>query len=146
MNLVHFQPWSVADLIQRDFDRRPTRRFTGDNVHAPVSDWAPAMDIIEEKDGFVLRADVPGVAAENIEVSMDDGVLTISGERHAEDRDDFDGLRRFERVSGRFHRRFSLPETADADHIAAKSANGILEVMIPKLAEVQPRRISVEAA
>ena len=146
MNLVRFEPWSIADLMQRDFDRLATRRFGRSDVETPVSDWAPAVDIIEEKDRFLLLADVPGVAPADIEVSMDDGVLTISGERQIERHEEAEGVSRFERVSGRFYRRFSLPETADAEGIAARSANGILEVSIPKLPEVQPRRITVEAA
>jgi HSP20 family protein len=146
MNLVRFEPWSLADLVQRDFDRFAGRRYGRDTVETPVSDWAPAVDIVEEKDRFILRADVPGVAREDIEVAMDDGILTISGQRHTEKHEDAEGVKRFERVSGKFHRRFTLPETADADRIAARSANGILEVTIPKQPEVQPRRITVEAA
>lgn len=146
MNLVRFQPWSINDLMQRDFNRCAARRFGQNDVEGPVADWAPAIDIVEEKDRFLLRADVPGVAASDIDVSMDDGVLTIAGERQTEKHEETDGLRRFERVSGRFHRRFTLPDTADAEGIAARSANGILEVSIPKLPEVQPRRITVEAA
>ena len=146
MNLVRFEPWSIADLMQRDFDRFAVRRAGRDDVETPVSDWVPAVDIVEEKGRFLLRADLPGIAATDIDVSMDDGILTIAGERHAEKHEDAEGLRRFERASGRFHRRFTLPETADAEGIAARSANGILEVSIPKLPEVQPRRITVEAA
>ena len=81
-----------------------------------------------------------------VDTTFEDGVLTISGERKTEKHEDAEGVRRFERVSGRFYRRFTLPETADAESIAARSANGILEVSIPKLPEVQPRRITVEAA
>ena len=77
---------------------------------------------------------------------MEDGVLTISGERHTEKHEEAEGMKRFERVSGRFYRRFTLPETVDAEGISAKSANGILEVVIPKAPEVQARRITVEAA
>jgi HSP20 family protein len=146
MNLVRFEPWSIADLMQRDFDRLAARRFGPNDVETPVSDWVPAVDIVEEKDRFLLRADVPGVTPADIDVSMEDGVLTIAGERHTEKHEDAEGVRRFERVSGRFYRRFTLPETADAEGIAAKSSNGILEVSIPKLPEVQPRRITVEAA
>lgn len=146
MNLVRFDPWSIADLMQRDFDRFATRRYGRPDLETPVTDWAPAVDIVEERDRFVLRADVPGVAASDIDVSMEDGVLTISGERQTENYDDAEGVKRFERVSGKFYRRFSLPETADAEGIAARSANGILEVSIPKLPEVKPRRITVEAA
>ena len=146
MNLVRFEPWSIADLMQRDFDQLAARRYGRNDVETPVSDWVPAVDIVEDKDRFLLRADVPGVAPADIDVSMEDGVLTIAGERHTEKHEDADGIRRFERVSGRFYRRFTLPETADAEGIAAKSSNGILEVSIPKLPEVQPRRITVEAA
>ena len=146
MNLVRFEPWSIADFMQRDFDRlagRRLRRFDGETT---VADWTPAVDIVEDKDGFVLRADLPGVDRDDIEVSMDDGVLTISGERRAEERSEFEGIQRFERVSGRFQRRFSLPDSADADSIKARSVNGILEISIPKRPEVQARRITVEAA
>jgi len=146
MNLVRFDPWSLADLMHGDFDRPATRRFARGDVESPLADWVPAVDIVEEKDRFVLRADIPGVAADDIEVSMEDGVLSVSGQRQAETLDETDGVRRFERATGRFYRRFSLPETANAEKIAAKSANGILEISIPKQPEVQPRRITVEAA
>ena len=146
MNLVRFEPWSISDLMQRDFDRPASRRFVRGETATPAYDWAPAVDIVEEKDRFLLLADVPGVLAEDIDVSMEEGVLSVSGERHSETHDETNGVHRFERASGRFHRRFSLPETADAEGIAAKCANGILEVSIPKLPEVQPRRITVEAA
>ena len=146
MNLVRFDPWSFADLMQRDFDRFAGRRLGRNDLETPVSDWAPAVDIIEETDRFILRADVPGVAREDIDVSMEDGILTISGERQTEKHEETEGVKRFERVSGKFYRRFTLPETADAEGIAARNANGILEVSIPKQPEVQPRRITVEAA
>lgn len=146
MSLVRFEPWSLVDLLQRDFDRlagRPLRHIDGDTT---VADWAPAVDVIEEKDRFVLRADLPGVERDAIEVSMDDGVLLIAGERRAEEQSEFEGIKRFERVTGRFQRRFSLPDTADAEGIKARSVNGILEISIPKRPEVQARRITVEAA
>ena len=146
MNLVRFEPWSIADFMHRDFDRlarRPLRRFDGETA---VADWSPAVDIVEEKDRFVLQADLPGVDRDDIEVSMDDGVLTIAGERRAEERSEFDGVKRIERVAGRFQRRFSLPDTADSEDIKARSVNGILEISIPKRPEVQARRITVEAA
>ncbi len=146
MNLVRFEPWSLSDLMQRDFDRLNTRRFTPRDIVTQAVDWVPDVDIMELKDGFLLHADVPGVVAENIEVSMEEGVLTVSGERAADSHDEIDGMRRFERGTGRFCRRFSLPDSADADGIAAKCADGILEVSIPKMPEVQPRRITVEAA
>lgn len=146
MNLTRFEPWSLVDLMHRDLDRIATRRLEQGDAENPVADWIPAVDIVEEKERFVLRADVPGVNPEDIDVSMDAGVLTVSGERHSESVDDDGDVRRTERSYGRFFRRFSLPDTADADGITAKSRNGILEVAIPKQAVVASRRISVEAA
>ncbi|MDH3375049.1 MAG: Hsp20/alpha crystallin family protein [Gammaproteobacteria bacterium] len=146
MNLVRFDPWSIANLVHCDLDRFATRHVRYNGGDARVADWVPAVDIVEEKDRFVLRADVPGVDRDDIDVSMDGGVLIVSGERRAESRDVAGSVQRFERASGRFLRRFALPETAAADGITARSANGILEVVIPKLPEVQARRINVEAA
>lgn len=148
MNMTRFEPWGLFDLLHRDLDEIAGRRF-GAAIPADgnlASDWVPAVDILEEKDRFVLRADVPGVNPDAIEISMEKGILTVAGERREEANVEFDGLKRIERVSGRFRRRFTLPEVADADNITAKTANGILEVTIPKQPEVQPRRIAVQAA
>jgi len=138
MNIARFEPWSYVDLLNRGIARPAQEQ--ADN------EWRPAVDILENNSRFLLRADVPGVDAGDIDVSMDAGVLTISGVRRSEDSDDSTDVRRIERVAGRFQRRFTLPETADADGITAKCSNGILEVVIPKQAEIQPRRITVEAA
>ena len=149
MNITRFEPWSLINHLHRDLDQIASRRFgiaAGDDNGHTVADWVPAVDIVEEKDRFVLRADVPGVRPEDIDVNMENGVLTVSGERSHEQTESQDGMRRVERVSGKFYRRFNLPESAQADEISAKSANGILEVVIPKQPEVQARRITVEAA
>lgn len=111
-----------------------------------AADWIPAVDVFEEKDRFIVRADIPGVNPADIVVNMDGGTLSISGERHAEDRSEFAGVSRYERATGRFSRRFTLPDSADADGIKASSTNGILKISIPKQPEVQARRITVEAA
>jgi HSP20 family protein len=146
MNIRRYEPWSIFDLMQRDLSPFTGRRSAFRDDDNTVADWVPAVDIVEEKGRFVLRADVPGVDPADIDVSMDSGVLSLSGERHDEKREESEGLKRIERISGRFYRRFTLPETADADGIAASSRNGILEVTIPKLPELQARRITVEAA
>ena len=138
MKIARFEPWPYVDLLQRDLSRATARK--------DPAEWAPAVDIIEEKGRFLLRADVPGVSPADVEVSMDAGVLTVSGVRNAEERSEDTELQRTERLTGRFSRRFTLPETTDADGITAKISTGILEVVIPKLPEVQARRITVEAA
>ncbi len=138
MRIARYEPWPFVDLINRDLNRIASR--------TAGTRWVPAVDIIEEQDAFLLRADVPGVDNADIDVSMDNGVLSVSGERRAEERKEDTGTQRIERATGRFLRRFTLPDTADAKGITAKSRNGILEVTIPKLPEIQARRISVEAA
>lgn len=147
MNITRFEPWGLVDLLQRDLDPFFGRRFvptTAETNGSSVADWTPAVDIVEEKDRYVLRADVPGVKPEDIDVNMENGVLTVSGERHDEKTEETQEMRRVERVSGKFYRRFTLPDTADAEEISARSSNGILEVIIPKQPEVKARRITVE--
>ena len=108
-----------------------------------TSHWRPAVDIKEEADRFVIMADLPGVDPGDIEITMENGVLSIKGERKSEIRDEKEGYKRVERVSGTFYRRFSLPDSADAERIAAKGKDGVLEVSLPKHEKVQPRRIAV---
>jgi HSP20 family protein len=137
------------NLLNRDLDRIVSRQYGipgANDVSDTAADWVPAVDIHEEKDRFVLRADLPGVSPDDIDVNMENGVLSLAGERNEPSSDEIDGLKRFERVSGKFYRRFNLPETADAEGISARSANGILEISIPKAARVQARRIAVDAA
>ena len=146
MNITRFEPWSFVDLLHRDLDRMIDRRTRAAGEESAVADWMPAVDIVEEAGRFILRADVPGVSPDAIDVSMDGGVLSVAGERHAIAPADDSGVQRIERATGRFLRRFTLPETADAEKISARCTNGILEVVIPKTPEVKARRITVEAA
>lgn len=149
MNITRFEPWSLFDVLQRDLDRLAGSRVgyaAGDSNGHSVADWVPAVDIVEENDRFVLRADVPGVKPEDIDVSMENGVLSVSGHRHEETTRESEGVRRLERINGRFYRRFNMPDTANAEEISAKSKDGILEVVIPKRPEVKARRITVESA
>lgn len=151
MNLIRIEPrylnGSLVGRLQRDLDRL----FGGspalaDEASVAPSDWLPPVDIKEEAAGFVIHADVPGVDPKDIEVTLEKGVLTIRGERKTETREENDGLRRVERVSGQFFRRFSLPEAAAQDGVEARYANGVLEVRIPKQPQAEPRRIKVTAA
>ena len=149
MNVTRFDPWGLVNLLQRDLDQFSGRRFgltAGDDTGNSVADYIPAVDIIEETDCFILRADLAGVDAKDIQINMENGVLSLSGERHAERTENSGGMHRIERPSGKFYRRFTLPETADAEKISAKSANGILEVRIPKQQKPRTRRITIESA
>ena len=147
MNVTRLEPYGLFNLLNRSLDPMTRQCFTTHNSSDEfVADWSPAVDIMEEKDHFLLRADVPGVAPDAIDIHMEKGVLSIAGERAVQNKSEYDGMHRLERISGRFERRFSLPESADAENISARSSNGTLEITIPKLAEILHRRIEVEAA
>ena len=109
-----------------------------------VSAWMPAVDIKEAKDAYEVVADVPGVETKDIDVSLEDGVLTVKGERKSETNDEGEGFTTTERTHGSFTRRFTLPDTADADNISAKMKYGVLKLHIPKKEKVLPKKISVE--
>lgn len=146
--LTRYEPWGAMRQFRDEMNRALGTALTAseDGSSVVTSSWTPAVDVKEEEDRFVIAADVPGVAPEDIEVTMDKGVLTIKGERKLEKKEEGDnGYRRVERMYGTFYRRFTLPDTADAEHISARGKNGVLEVAIPKKATVQPKRISVAA-
>ena len=148
MNMVRYEPWSLLNQLHNEIDQLftpPHRRLGEDNANVATSDWAPAVDIKEEPERFVIHADIPGVDPKDIDVHMEDGILTIRGERQAENQEEREGYKRVERVRGSFYRRFSLPDTADAEGISAKCLHGVLELVIPKQEKVQPRRIQVDS-
>jgi HSP20 family protein len=144
MTLMKYEPWNLLDQMRREMDRAVDTR-TAEGSSVATSDWVPAVDIKEEKDSFVIVADIPGVDPNDIEVHMENGMLTIKGEKESEKKEEREGYKRVERSFGSFYRRFSLPDTADAEKITAKSNNGVLEVRIAKQEQVQPRKISVNS-
>ena len=152
MNFVRYRQWPVqGDQMQNELRQAFDRFFRGglynegtaDDSSVVTSQWVPRVDVKEEKDRFVLYADLPGIDPDDIEVSMDKGILTIKGERSSESSQDTDRFSRIERSYGSFHRRFALPDSADAEGIQAHGRNGVLEIVIPKRAESAPRRIQV---
>jgi HSP20 family protein len=146
MTLTRYEPWLLMNRLQRDLDRLFTQPSGNEESQQTVVDWTPPVDIREEAKQFVLHADLPGVDPKNIDITLEKGVLTIRGRRELESRDEKQGFRRVERVSGEFFRRFSLPDTADSASVKARFSAGVLEVAIPKQEQVLPRKISVEAA
>lgn len=148
MNVVRYEPWGLLRRFQDDVNQlfgesRTGSLGEGDQSSVVTSNWTPAVDIKEESDRYVLEADIPGVNPKDIEVTMDNGVLTIKGERKHEAQQESNGYKRVERSYGSFYRRFSLPDSADAEGITAKGKDGVLEVTIPKHEKVQPRKITV---
>ena len=146
MLLTRYEPWSAMRQIQNEMSRVFDRAVAGaeDGSNVVTSRWTPAVDIREDGEQFVITADIPGVEPRDIEITMENGVLTIKGERKLETRGEGDnGYRRVERAYGSFYRRFTLPDTADAEAVSASGKHGVLEVVIPKRAALQPKRIAV---
>jgi HSP20 family protein len=114
-------------------------------VNSNAQRWAPPMDLVEAEDHFVLKADLPGLGDDDVTIEVQDGTLTISGERKSEHEKREKGWYRLERSFGRFSRSLTLPEGVDADKIQASFDKGVLEVRIPKPEERKPRRISIGA-
>ena len=144
MAITRYEPWGWLNQLQGELERAPI--WGPSEGPVATAAWAPAVDIKEEKDKFVLHADLPGVRPDETDVSMEDGVLTIKGEKKSEAITEKDGYKRVERTYGSFHRRFSLPDTANSEEISAKSKNGVLEIIIPKRQSVQPKKIVVTSA
>lgn len=132
-------PADFGDAINRLFEARASEQ--SDVV---TSDWTPRVDVHEEDGQFRIRADIPGVDPKNIEVNMNKGMLSIRGERKEESSEDNGKFARVERAHGVFHRRFALPDSADAENIRANGRHGVLEITIPKQAEAASRKIEIE--
>lgn len=146
MALRRYEPWSLLNQLSSELTRLHEGQLeSGDGSALATADWIPAVDIREEEQRYVIHADLPGVDPSDIDVSMENGVLTIQGRRHSESSEAGQGYKRVERSQGTFYRRFNLPDTADAERISASSKHGVLEVTIPKQEKLQPRRIKVES-
>ena len=146
MAITRQEPWTVVSQLQNEINRVFGNINDGESSSA-TAEWTPAVDVREFKDRFELLVDLPGVEASTVDITLDNGVLTISGERRDDSlaSDEAHQARR-ERRFGRYHRRFILPDTANAEQVNAKGRNGVLEISIAKHAKAQPRRISVHAA
>jgi HSP20 family protein len=144
MTIVRYEPWALLNRFQQQFDRAVGK--SADGADSASVSWIPHVDVREEAERFIVAADLPGVEGKDIEVTAEKGVLAIRGERRSESKTSADGFERVERATGAFLRRFTLPESADAEAIKARHVNGVLEVTIPKRPQEQPRRISVQAA
>lgn len=146
MRTTIYDPFATIRRLQDEMNRAVGGAITAadDNSTSAVAEWAPTVDVHEFADRFEITADVPGVDPNEIEITMENGVLSISGSRVTERSDDSDATaRRRERSYGSFYRRFTLPDTADEERVAARSNHGVLEITLPKKAQPQPKKISV---
>ena len=147
MTIYRYEPWNLLRRMQDDIERA----MRGDQVAPPGTgednaadgNWTPAVDVFERPESYVIRADLPGVALSDVELTLEHGVLDIKGRRAREDDEAHQGYRRVERPKGAFFRRFNLPDRVDETGVSATLQNGVLEVMVPKRGEGKPRRIEV---
>ena len=146
-SVMRQDPWSVVPRLQEEINRLFGNTRENDSSSAMAS-WIPAVDIHEYADRFELYVDLPGIEPGTVELTLDGGILTLSGDRleaAANKRGEEPQSRRIERGHGQFHRRFVLPDTADGEKVNASGKNGVLTVTIPKQAKAMPRRIQNDA-
>jgi len=148
MALIRWEPSREINSLQSEMNRLFNTFFdtpTSSNGRA-LPRWVPAMDLVETEDHFVLRADLPGLAEDDVSIELEDNVLTVSGERRTDDEDRKEGYYRVERAYGAFSRQLTLPEGVDADAVEAAFDKGVLEVRIPKPEQRKPRKVEIKAA
>jgi len=148
MALYRYEPARLVSQLQDEVNRVFTALSEAEETNGATSTWTPPVDITEYPDRFELAVDLPGVEPEKVEITLEEGVLTLSGERttHAQRADTPESAEtrtRLERGHGRFHRRFVLPDMVDSERVQASGRNGVLEIRIPKQPKALPRRIKI---
>ena len=148
MNIVRWDPFRELEGIQARLDRvfgEPVQRGS-DADNFSFSEWAPAVDIEETADEYLVKADLPDVKKENVKVEFEDGVLTVEGERKLDNEEKGKKFHKIERAYGKFVRRFALPTEVDASRLSADFKEGVLNVHLPKSADGKPKAITVKVA
>jgi HSP20 family protein len=143
MELVRFEPFAGFGNLRSVFNGLFDENLGRSSTQPSVSKWYPAVDVLESKDSYLIRAELPGMKREDIKVEVKDGTLVLSGERKSEKPADGVEYRHVERVTAKFWRSFSLPETVKQDGIEATYKDGILEIRVPKAEEAKPRQIEI---
>jgi HSP20 family protein len=145
VTIVRWEPFRELSSLQTEMNRLFNAAF-GDMPNSGTGGsrrWIPAMDLLETDDDFVLRADLPGMTESDVNIELEDNVLTVSGERKSEHEDRREGFHRLERAFGSFSRSLTLPKGIDPEAVNASFNQGVLEVRVPKPEQRKPRRISI---
>lgn len=149
MNVVRFNPFNEIDRLHREmnrlFDGTPGR-WSDRDAEASTHTWAPAVDILEHEDGTEIHVELPGLRRDDVEVGIENNVLTIRGERSREASTSDESLVRVERSFGRFSRSFSLPNTLDVDRAEAEMDAGVLKIRFPKREEARPKQLEIKVS
>jgi HSP20 family protein len=146
MALIRWEPVAELNTIQNEMNRLFNTFFDQPNAQGRTGAsrrWIPAMDLVESDDHYVLRADLPGMSDEDVNVQLEDNVLTISGERKSAHDQQQEGYYRLERASGSFSRSLTLPDGVDPDGVQAHFDRGVLEITIPKPEQKKPRQVQI---
>ena len=146
MAVVRWEPFREMSTLQNEMNRlfntvfdTPAQNSAGSTLRR----WMPAMDLLETDSHFVLRADLPGMSEEDVNIEVEERVLTVSGERKAEHKESKDSFQRIERAFGSFSRSLTLPDGVDAEAVSASFDRGVLEVQIPKPEQRKPRKVEI---
>jgi HSP20 family protein len=144
MTLLRYNPFAEEALpAEMRLFQDSVARLLGDSANRP---WTPAVDIVETENDLVLKADVPQVNLKDIDISLENGILTLKGDRQFEKQDKANSYHRIERAYGSFARSFALPETVDPEKIHAGYKDGVLTITVPKKEVAKPRTIKVEVS
>jgi HSP20 family protein len=144
MALVRWDPWrEIEDMFNR-YTRATGQPRSGSQEVVATGDWAPRVDIAETDKEFSIKAEIPDVKKEDVKVSVDNGVLTIKGERKQEKEEKNKKFHRVERFYGSFTRSFTLPDNVDENKIEASFKDGMLNLIVPKTEEIKPKAIDVK--
>jgi HSP20 family protein len=147
MTIVRWEPLRELGTLQSEMNRLFNTVFDGPTAGGgTMRRWMPAMDLLESGDDFVLKADLPGMSEEDVNIELEDSTLTVSGERKTDHQSEGEGYYRVERATGSFSRSLTLPKGVDPEAVTARFDRGVLEVRIPKPAERKPRRISIDGS
>ena len=146
MALIRWEPVAELNTIQNEMNRLFNTFFDQPNAAGRTGAsrrWIPAMDLVESGDHYVLRADLPGMSEEDVNVQLEDNVLTISGERKSAHEQQQEGYYRLERASGSFSRSLTLPDGVDPESVQANFDRGVLEIRVPKPEQKKPRQVQI---
>jgi len=136
----------LHDRLSTMFGRAPVRKGSEKEEAMTVAEWAPLVDIVEEEKEYLIKAELPEVKREDVKVSVEEGVLTVSGERKFEKEEKGKKYHRIERAYGRYARSFTLPDDADPSKVTAEFKDGVLRVRLPKSEKAKPKSVEIKVA
>lgn len=143
--LTRWDPFREMTSLRRAVDRMFDEPFEFPRLWEGSTNWGPALDLMEKADNYVVKASLPGVAPEAVEITLTDNVLTIKGETKAEQEDEQENYHLRERHYGSFMRSITLPTAVDADKVEAVNEHGVLTLTLPKSEAVKPKKITVKS-